>query len=33
MFKPKQSEEKRLEMEALKKKLEEINQRKAVSPP
>jgi len=33
MFKPKQSEEKRLEMETLKKKLEEINQRKAVSPP
>jgi len=33
MFKPKQSEAKRFEMLAIKKRLEEMNQRKAVSTP
>lgn len=33
MFKPKQSEAKRFEMLAIKKRLEEMNQRKEVSTP
>lgn len=33
MFKPKQSEAKRMEMLAIKKRLEEMNQRKAVTTP
>ena len=33
MFKPKQSEAKKMEMEAIRRRLEELNQRKVVTTP